>query len=39
MSRFEIAELEQMLRDIDEPEEFVEDEDMYNSDEFREFKE
>ena len=39
MSRFEIAELEQMLREIDEPEEFVEDEEIYASEEFKEFKE
>ena len=31
MSRFEISELEQMLKEIDEPEEFVPDEEMYAS--------
>ncbi len=34
MSRFEIAGLEQMLREIDEPDEFVPDEELYASQEF-----
>lgn len=39
MSRFEIAELEQMLKEIDEPDEFVPDEEIYGSPEFKELKE
>lgn len=39
MSRFEIAELETMLREIDEPDEFVEDEVIFASEEFKELKE
>ncbi len=39
MSRFEIAELEQMLKEIDEPEEFFPDEEIYASEEFKEMKE
>jgi large subunit ribosomal protein L28 len=38
MSRFEIGQLEQMLREIDEPDEFVPDEEMYASEEFQELK-
>ena len=38
MSRFEIAELEQMLREIDEPDEFVPDEEMYASEEYKDLK-
>lgn len=38
MSRFEIAELEQLLREIDEPEDFVPDEEMLASEEFKELK-
>lgn len=38
MSRFEIAELETMLREIDEPDEFVPDEEMWESEEFQELK-
>jgi hypothetical protein len=39
MSRFEISQLEQMLREIDEPDEFVPDEEIYGSPEFEELKE
>lgn len=39
MSRFEIAELEQMLKEIDEPDEFIPDEEIYGSPEFKELKE
>lgn len=39
MSRFEIAELETMLREIDEPDEFVEDEELFASEEFKDLKE
>ena len=35
MSRFEIAQLEQLLREIDEPDEFVPDEEMLASEEFK----
>lgn len=38
MSRYEISQLEQMLRDIDEPDEFVPDEEMLASEEFKELK-
>ena len=38
MSRYEISQLEQMLRDIDEPDEFVPDEEMYASEEFKDLK-
>jgi len=38
MSRFEISNLEQMLREIDEPDEFIPDEEMYASEEFKELK-
>lgn len=31
MSRFEIAELEQMLRELDAPDEFVDDEGVLES--------
>jgi ribosomal protein L28 len=34
MSRFEIAELEQMLKDIDEPDVFVPDEELWATEEF-----
>jgi ribosomal protein L28 len=34
MSRHEIANLEQMLREIDEPDEFIPDEEMWASEEF-----
>ena len=34
MSRFEIAGLEQMLREIDEPDEFVPDEELWATQEF-----
>lgn len=39
MSRFEIAELEQMLKEIEEPDEFIPDEVVYASEEYRELKE
>lgn len=39
MSRFEIAKLEQMLKELDEPEVFVPDEEMYASQEFKDLKE
>lgn len=39
MSRFEISELEQMLKEIDEPEEFVPDEELYGCKEFLDLKE
>ena len=38
MSRFEISNLEQMLREIDKPDEFIPDEEMYASEEFKELK-
>jgi len=38
MSRFEISELEQMLREIDEPDEFVPDEEIFASEEYKELK-
>lgn len=38
MSRHEIANLEQMLREIDEPDEFIPDEEMWASDEFQDLK-
>ena len=38
MSRFEIAELEQMLREIDEPDVFIADEEIYASAEFQDLK-
>lgn len=38
MSRFEIAGLEQMLREIDEPDEFVPDEELWASEEFQELR-
>ena len=38
MSRFEIAELEQMLKEIDEPDEFVADEEMHATEEFKDLK-
>lgn len=38
MSRFEIGQLEQMLREIDEPDEFIPDEEMYASEEFKDLK-
>ena len=39
MSRFEIAELEQMLREMDEPDEFEEDEVLLKTPEWLDFKE
>lgn len=39
MSRFEISELERLLREIDEPDVFVPDEEMYAAPEFHELKE
>lgn len=39
MSRFEIAGLEQMLREIDEPDEFIPDEEMLASKEFQDLRE
>jgi len=38
MSRYEIAHLEQLLREIDEPDEFIPDEIMYASEEFKDLK-
>lgn len=38
MSRFEIAGLEQMLREIDEPDEFVPDEELWASEEFQDLR-
>jgi hypothetical protein len=38
MSRYEIGELEQFLKEIDEPDEFVPDEELYTSKEFLELK-
>jgi hypothetical protein len=38
MSRYEISELERMLKEIDEPDVFVPDEVMYASKEFHELK-
>jgi len=38
MSRHEIAHLEQMLRDIDEPDEFIPDEEMWATEEFQDLK-
>jgi hypothetical protein len=38
MSRHEIANLEQMLREIDEPDEFIPDEEMWSSEEFQDLK-
>lgn len=38
MSRHEIAHLEQMLREIDEPDEFIPDEEMWASEEFQDLK-
>ncbi len=38
MSRFEIANLEQLLREIDEPDEFIPDDVMYASEEFKDLK-
>jgi hypothetical protein len=38
MSRHEIANLEQMLREIDEPDEFIPDEVMWASEEFQDLK-
>jgi hypothetical protein len=38
MSRHEIANLEQMLREIDEPDEFIPDEEMWASEEFQDLK-
>ena len=38
MSRFEIAQLEQLLREIDEPDEFVPDEEMLASEEFKDLQ-
>ena len=39
MSRHEIADLEQLLREIDEPDEFVPDEEIFSSPEYFELKE
>ena len=38
MSRYEISKLEQMLKEIDEPEEFVEDSEMRATEEFKELQ-
>jgi hypothetical protein len=38
MSRFEIANLETLLREIDEPDEFIPDEEMYATEEFKDLK-
>lgn len=38
MSRFEIGQLEQLLRDIDEPDEFIPDEEMLASEEFQDLR-
>ncbi len=38
MSRFEIAHLEQLLREIDEPEEFVPDEEMWATEEYKDLR-
>lgn len=38
MSRYEIAHLEQLLREIDEPDEFIPDEEMYATEEFKDLK-
>lgn len=38
MSRFEIGQLETMLREIDEPDEFVPDEELWASEEFKDLK-
>lgn len=38
MSRFEIADVEQELRELDAPEEFVPDDEMYGSEEFEDLK-
>ena len=38
MSRFEIEELEVMLRDLEEPETFVPDDEMFASEEFKELR-
>jgi hypothetical protein len=38
MSRYEIGHLEQLLREIDEPDEFIPDEIMYASEEFKDLK-
>jgi ribosomal protein L28 len=38
MSRFEIAGLEQMLREIDEPDEFVPDEELWATQEFQDLR-
>ena len=39
MSRYEIAELEQQLREIDEPDEFIDEKTMLESQEFKDLKE
>lgn len=39
MSRYEIGELEQMLKEIDEPDEFFPDEEIHASEEFKDLKE
>lgn len=39
MSRFEIGELEKLLKEIDEPDEFLPDEDVSDMPEFLELKE
>jgi large subunit ribosomal protein L28 len=38
MSRFEIADLERMLREIDEPDEFVPDEELWATPEFQDLR-
>lgn len=39
MSRHELAELEEMVREIDEPDEFVPDEEAKAMPEFKDFRE
>ena len=38
MSRYEISQLEQQLKEIDEPDEFVPDEEMWATEEFKDLQ-
>jgi hypothetical protein len=38
MSRFEIGELEQEIKELDAPDEFAPDEEIYASEEFKDLK-
>lgn len=38
MSRYEIGQLEQQLKEIDEPDEFVPKEEMYATEEFKDLQ-